>query len=92
MGRIKFEFDDQNLNHIAQHKVSRREVIQAFRGRNVILPSEDVDGESRFKLFGKTAKGRFLVVVFTLRKGRIRPITAYTMNRKERGLYAKDLD
>lgn len=38
------------------------------------------------ELFGKTTKGRQLIVVFTIRKGMVRPVTAYTMNQKDREL------
>jgi uncharacterized protein len=89
--RIRFDFDEQNLDHLARHEVERREVMQAFRGTSKIVPAEEVGKEARWKLFGKTAKARFIVVVFTIRQGRIRTVTAYTMNRKERELYAKDL-
>jgi uncharacterized DUF497 family protein len=90
--RIKFDFDTANLDHIAVHDVSRREIVQAFRGENLIIQASDVKRDPRWKLFGKTMKNRYLTVVFTLRKGRVRPITAYTMNRKDRDLYAPQID
>lgn len=90
--RVKFEFETANLDHIAAHDVSRREILQAFRGNNHIVSGGNVEGEPRWKLFGKTAKGRYIIVVFTLRKGKVRPVTAYTMNRKDRELYAPQID
>jgi uncharacterized DUF497 family protein len=90
--RVKFEFDTANLDHIAAHGVSRREILQAFRRKNHIIPGGKVKGEPRWKLFGKTAKGRYIIVVFTLRRGRVRPVTAYTMNRDDRDFYAPQID
>jgi uncharacterized DUF497 family protein len=35
---------------------------------------------------------RYLVVVFTIRDQRLRPVTARTMNQRERRIYAKEID
>ena len=40
--------------------------------------------EERWAAWGRTADGRALAIVFTLRGDRIRPISARDMNRKER--------
>lgn len=44
-------------------------------------------GEERFRVIGKTKKGRLLFVVFTIRKEKIRIISARDINRKEVCLY-----
>jgi len=36
---------------------------------------------------GVTNEGRFLFVVFTIRRGRIRVVSARDMNKKERNIY-----
>ena len=46
----------------------------------------------RWKLFGRTRGGRYLVVVFTVRRKRFRAVTAYTMNQAERRVYAPEID
>ena len=43
--------------------------------------------ERRFLLFGETEQGRRLVVAFTVREGRVRPISARPMNREEVSIY-----
>lgn len=43
-------------------------------------------------LSGRTVAGRYLVVVFTVRQTRLRPVTAYTMNQAERGIYGSQID
>jgi uncharacterized DUF497 family protein len=48
-------------------------------------------GEKRWKLFGRSAAGRYLVVVFTIRGDRLRPVTAYAMNQRERRIYAPEI-
>lgn len=58
----------------------------------MILPAKPIDGEERWKLFGKTASGRYLVVVFTIRRILFRAITAYPMNATERRHYAPQID
>lgn len=45
--------------------------------------------ESRYVALGRTADARLLYIVFTIRAGRIRPISARDMNRKERTQYAE---
>lgn len=52
-------------------------------GRQV---SPKVD-EERLCLLGPSQEGRLLSVVFTLREGRVRPISSRIANRKERKLY-----
>jgi uncharacterized DUF497 family protein len=56
-----------------------------------MIPAEGMRGEKRWKLLGKSAAGRYLVVVFTIRDERLRPITAHTMNKRERRLYAPEI-
>ena len=45
-----------------------------------------------WKLFGKTAFGRYLVVVFTIRLKLFRAVTAYEMNATGRRYYAPQID
>lgn len=54
-------------------------------GAHVVIPAQAVRGEKRWKLFGRSGAGRYLVVVFTIRQTKLRPVTAYTMNQAERG-------
>jgi uncharacterized DUF497 family protein len=41
---------------------------------------------------GKTAAGRSIVVVFTIRRKLFRTVTAYEMNAAERSKYASQID
>jgi uncharacterized DUF497 family protein len=51
-----------------------------------------IKGENRWKLFGKTASGRYLVVVFTIRRKLFRAVTAYEMNATDWRNYAPQID
>jgi len=58
---------------------------------HVTIAAKTIDGEKRWKLFGKTAS-RYLVVVFTIRRRLFRTVTAYEMNATERSKYATQID
>jgi uncharacterized DUF497 family protein len=87
-----FDWDVHNVGHVARHGVNAAEVEEAFEGPHVIIPAKSMDGEKRWKLFGTSAAGRYLVVVFTIRADRIRPVTAHAMNQRERRIYAPEID
>lgn len=87
-----FEWDVHNVGHIARHGVTPQEVEDAVCSAHVVIPAQAVQGEKRWKLFGRSEAGRYLVVVFTLRQIRLRPITADTMNQAERGIYGSQID
>jgi uncharacterized DUF497 family protein len=91
-GLTGFDWDVFNVRHVAAHDVMPQEVEESVRGRHVIIPAEPKGGEKRWKLLGKTASGRYLVVVFTIRRKRLRTVTAYTMNRAERRIYAPQIE
>jgi uncharacterized protein len=86
----EFEWDESNIAHIAKHGVAPQEVELAATGCHVRVPVEPKNGEERWRLYGK-AGDRWLVVIYTMRNGKFRAVTAYTMNRKERNLYASKI-
>jgi uncharacterized DUF497 family protein len=86
-----FDWDKHNTAHIARHNVKPLEVEEVFARPYVIVPNDSEDDEDRFLIQGITARGRYLTVAFTERKGRIRPITAWDMTRKDLKLYADEI-
>lgn len=86
-----FEWDSANMTKsTAKHGVSVDEVESIFAlkmavaiGRQV---SPEVD-EERLCVVGPAISGKFISVVFTLRDGRVRPISSRIASRKERRLY-----
>jgi uncharacterized DUF497 family protein len=59
-----FDWDSHNVGHVARHGVNPAEVEEAVERPHAIIPARDVAGEKRWKLFGTSADGRQLVVVF----------------------------
>lgn len=86
-----FEWDSANTTKSStKHGVSVDEVESLFAlkmavpiGRQV---SPEVD-EERLCVVGPAISGKFISVVFTLRDGRVRPISSRIASRKERRLY-----
>lgn len=86
---VAFEWDVGNIAHLRLHRVSPHEVEEVLRGESLDLEYDIEAGEERFKSLGATSRGRILVVVWTVRAGRIRPITAYAASKTYRTLFLK---
>ncbi len=85
-----FEWDEHNAGKNWQkHGVRTAECEELFFNRPLVV-ADDVrhsQKENRFHALGNTDLGRLLLVVFTVRKERIRVISARDMNRRERKAY-----
>jgi len=81
----KFDWDDANIGHIARHGVTPEEVEQAFANDPLAVVAEQLrSGEQRVLCAGFTDARRPLQFVYTLRRGKIRVITAHTAHKKLR--------
>ena len=87
-----FDWDAANVGHILRHAVTPFDVEEVVRRPHVTVPARTINSEKRWKLFGKTASNRCLVVVFTIRRKLFRTVTAYEMNAAERRKYASQID
>jgi uncharacterized DUF497 family protein len=87
-----FEWDAANVGHILQHNVTPVEIEEVVGRPHVIILAKAIKSENRWKLFGKTASGRYLVVVFTIRRKLFRAVTAYEMNATDRRNYAPQVN
>ena len=87
-----FDWDNAKIAHIMRHVVTPFEVEEVTGAKYVVIPAKTVEREKRWKLFGKTISGRYLVVVFTIRRKLFRTVTAYQMNTAERSHYAPQID
>jgi uncharacterized protein len=90
-----FDWDEGNARKsVAKHHVSQAEAEAVFFSDQlfVVPDPRHSQAEPRFHALGKTAGGRMLHVVFTLRRQEtlIRIISARDMHRKERMVYAKE--
>ncbi len=88
-----FDFDWDMANRTksrTKHNVSVGEVEEVFNS-GVALPLgiqvSPPASEERLGIVGPTITGRMLQVVFTLREGRVRPISARPAHHKERKQY-----
>ena len=85
-----FEWDQANAEKKWQaHHVSPSEAEQVFFNKP-LLKGDDTkhsQKEKRHYVLGQTDQGRPLFVTFTVRKSRIRVISARAMSRKERKIY-----
>jgi uncharacterized DUF497 family protein len=82
-----FNWDDENISHIARHGVTPEEIEEVFNGAAEFAFNYTKDGEERYQAFGVTARGRYLTVGYVERAELIRAITAWDMTRKERKVY-----
>ena len=80
----KFDWDDANLGHVARHGVTPAEVEQAVANHPLVLAVQERGAEERVLCAGLTDAGRALQFVYTMRRGRIRVITAHTAHRRVR--------
>lgn len=85
-----FEWDEHNSEKIwGKHKVTPSECEETFFNPPLIVAGDvkHSQKETRFYSLGHSNAGRMLFVVFTVRQGLIRIISARDMNRKERKVY-----
>jgi hypothetical protein len=85
-----FEWDEHNAEKNRQkHRVTPSESEQIFFNRPLAVANDERHSEKENRLYalGLTDAGRMLFVVFTVRLGKIRVISARDCNRKERKVY-----
>lgn len=88
---IKFDWDQWNLqkNEI-KHGVSTLEAESVFFDVRYCLYLDEKHSnstEKRYLLYGRSSENRILMIGFTIRKGKVRIITARTASKKERAIY-----
>ena len=88
-----FEWDDGNkTKNWVKHQVSAKETEEVFLNKSQVLYKdiEHSQKEDRYVMLGTTNQRRLLYVTFTVRKDKIRVISARDQSRKERNLYEKE--
>ena len=81
-----FQWDEGNLDHIRKHGVEYSECEEVFLNKSLIILFDEKHSKSegRFKVFGVSSGGRKLALAITIRKNKIRVVTARDQNRKEK--------
>ncbi|MDO8576807.1 MAG: BrnT family toxin [Candidatus Daviesbacteria bacterium] len=87
----EFEWDKGNIGKNLKHNVEDNEAEEVFldKRRFVFKDHLHSGNEERFRILGKTKKGRLLFIVFTKRDRKVRLISARDVNKKEVYLYEK---
>jgi uncharacterized protein len=89
-GEQIFDWDEDNIEHVARHGVRAEEAEQVLENDPLELNPQFIKGEERFPNIGVTNNGRWLVVVVTQRGMMARIITAYPANNKMVELYVRN--
>jgi uncharacterized DUF497 family protein len=83
-GGIEFDWDDENKKHLDAHKAAPAEFEQLLNNDPVDLNFELIDNEERYRSVGVTHAGRLLSAVWTIRKGKVRAMTAFPATVSDR--------
>lgn len=86
-----FEWDEGNLlKNKIKHSVESKECEEVFLNEPLRFFDDDVHSgsEKRYGVLGKTNRSRKLTIFFTIRKNRIRVISAYDQGKDDRKIYA----
>lgn len=90
MAAFSFEWDDDKAaRNLVKHGVSFDEALSVF-GDDAALTFTDTDHsgtEDRSRTYGRSNKGRLLVVVHTERRQGVRIISARKATRHEKAIY-----
>ncbi len=72
-GGFEFDWDSENTNHLAAHKVTPAEFEQVLNNDPLDLDYQVIDGEDRYR----SVELRLLRVAWTVRSGKVRAVTAF---------------
>lgn len=83
-----FQWDHGNRSkNLAGHGVTDSECEEVFFNEPFVRRGPQQKNEVRYFALGRTEAGRYLFVVFTVRKALIRVISARDMSESERRVY-----
>ena len=85
---MDYEWDPNKAKlNFRKHGVAFVDAVTVFSDDKAITVNDDNPDEERFATMGVDALGRVLVVVYTWRGNRIRPISARKATKSEREQY-----
>jgi uncharacterized protein len=91
-GVTGFQWDEGNSDkNWRRHRVTRAEAEQVFFNLPLIVASDPRHSGEEIRHFalGRTNDGRHLTIVFTRRADLLRVVSARSMSRRERNVYAQ---
>lgn len=77
-----FDWDSKNEEHILRHDVEIYEAEEAMEDDNRL--GFDAHDQGKKGILGQTEDGRHLLVIYTLRRGKYRVITARDLTEREK--------
>lgn len=86
---IGFDWDDGNRDKNLKHGVHGWECEQVLFNEPLVTVDDAKHSavEKRYVAFGQTDAGRRLILIYTMRSGLVRVISARDMNKRERQYY-----
>jgi uncharacterized DUF497 family protein len=91
---VDFEWDPEKAaRNLQKHKVSFSEAATVFEDPlSLIVPDPDhSEEENRYIIFGRSARGRLLMVSHAERNSRLRLISTRTLTRSEKTAYEEEI-
>ncbi len=90
-GVFEFEWDRGNIGKNKKHDIEDQEIEEIFLDQNKAIFKDLLHSETeeRYIILGKTLKDSLLYAVYTIRRRKIRIISARDINKKEVYLYEK---
>jgi len=85
-----FDWDEGNARkNEEKHGVEYQECEEVFFNQPLVVQEDHLHSQQERRLYalGKTNQGRRLFIAFTIRKNRIRVISARDQHKKERSIY-----
>ena len=84
MIELRFDWDQENIAHLALHLISPAEAEQVLINRPLDLSGELRNGEERIAQLGETDAERILIVVSTSKDKNVRVVTAWPAKERLR--------
>lgn len=87
---LSFEWDSGNISkNLAKHLISPNVAEEPFSDKDLLSFPDPTHSqtENRYHLIGQTKLKDILFITYTLRKDKIRIISARVANKKERSFY-----
>lgn len=84
--QIEFEWNKGNIDkNLKKHQVTDQECEETFfdTNKHILKDVLHSEKEDRYILIGQTVNDRLLFIVFTIRKKKVRIISARDINKKE---------
>jgi uncharacterized DUF497 family protein len=84
---LQFDWDNENIGHLARHRISPAEAEQVLKNRPLDLEFELRNGEERVTQIGETDASRILIVVSTTQGKEVRAVTAWPAKERLRRFF-----